>query len=187
MIKPLIIAGSIALLSSSVYAGSANRNSNDNSSRSGAFQAQGQDASVANKISTSLSVGGDVHDYADIPVSGAFAPNIVATDDCSGSISAGAQGQFFGLSLGGTRVNKGCETRENAKVVASLLGDKEATISVLCTNPSLKEAFSNTNTISCPKKRVKVKFNTTKNTTNQRINSGDCEYPTPQCKTRRGK
>lgn len=77
-----------------------NSNNADNSS----------DNSSNNSSSNSVTVVGDTYKAAKIPVSTAYAASLTSGfDTCLGSVSGGAQTQLLGLSLGSTKVDKGCK------------------------------------------------------------------------------
>ena len=74
--------------------------------------------------------------------SAAIAPGLFASGlSCSGSASAGGAGGGWGISLGLTKEDAQCNTRENAKTVLGLTGDRDATKEVLCDIGQVRSAF----------------------------------------------
>lgn len=74
--------------------------------------------------------------------SSAIAPGLFASGlSCSGSAAAGGAGGGWGFSLGITKEDKDCNTRENAKTVLGLTGDRDATKEVLCDVAQMRNAF----------------------------------------------
>ncbi len=74
--------------------------------------------------------------------SSAIAPGLMASGlSCSGSAAAGGAGGGWGISLGITKEDAQCNTRENAKTVLGLTGDRDATKEVLCDIRQVRNAF----------------------------------------------
>lgn len=208
MIKPLIIASSIALLSSSVYAGSANQGQaqgqkQKQSLQNTSLQLQGQytntgatsdvkkSGNSTNDLNDNVEIGINDGDFSitenwDMPVNSPTLAALVASNKCFGSATLGVTGQFIGLGGGTTVESKRCWIHEFTKLTLAVTKNQDAALAVMCEDKVVREAFSKTNAVSCPGERVTATF-AVNASTNQRINSGDCEYPTPQCKTRRGK
>lgn len=101
-------------------------------------------SSGGNVINTALTVQGDTVTYqaqARDPVSTAYAaPLAAANGTCMGSSSAGAQGIGFGLSLGTTWRDDGCDARYDA-VALQAIGETVAARVRLCLKPEIAEAF----------------------------------------------
>lgn len=135
-----------------------NKNNNLNSQGQGQRQTanggssnQSQSNSSANRIeggngagnSTNVSVAGDTVTYkaAEIPVATAYATGLTASNGtCMGSTSAGAQGLQFGLSVGTTWTDEGCDLRYNAQALAAA-GRADAALQLLTTNPKMAQAI----------------------------------------------
>lgn len=97
-----------------------NNNRNDNNSNATSY---GSVATTAQ--STSLTVQGDTYEAPRIPVSTAYAPNIMPTAVCMGSTSMGGQGMSFGFSLGTSWTDANCMLLEQVRTVSVVLGQKE--------------------------------------------------------------
>lgn len=158
---------------------SANLNAQVDASRTS--NKQKQDASSSNDIS----IGGDNFEAAKIPANTAYAPTVIATSDCLGSISAGGQGLDFGFSVGGTKESEPCNIREDAKLVAALTKDENLVKATLCQSDRVKEAYKVTGEYNkyCvgAKATVKTSFFGLKQTKAYE-ESDICAYPTPACK-----
>ena len=118
-------------------------------------------------------------------VNTAYAPTVIATSDCLGSVSGGGMGTGFGASLGFTTNSNPCNIREDAKLVAALTNDENLVKATLCQSDRVKEAYKVTGEYNkyCvgAKATVKTKFwglNATKAYEEQDV----CAYPTPACK-----
>lgn len=71
----------------------------------------------------------------------AYSPAMVASSEtCVQSQSAGAQGPAFGISLGFSHSNEGCEMRRNAGMLFAL-GQKAAAVELLCLDQDIREAM----------------------------------------------
>lgn len=70
---------------------------------------------------------------APIPVSTAYAPTSIPTVPCFKGYSGGVQTQSVGISLGGGKIDEGCDQREIARSYA-LLGSKLAACKVMVSN-----------------------------------------------------
>jgi len=130
---------------------------------------QKQDASSENTI---------VYEAQEIPVSSAFAPAIVATSDCLGSIGGGVQGQFAGLTFGRSTQSKPCNIREFYKLFEARRQPKIA-FAVLCQDKIVRKAVADAGK-KCPKKKERISMSFT--TTHAKPS---CEYPTAACKKRK--
>lgn len=86
-------------------------------------------------------VQGDVYQQSRIPVAGAWAAPVSATNGtCMGSSSGGAQGAGFGISIASTWNDRGCDRRYNAQML-NQLGAKTAAIALMCQDESVREAM----------------------------------------------
>jgi len=163
-----------------------NKSKNTNKSKSGvkdsgnssslAGAAQAQDASSDNTIN----IGGDSYVAADNMVNPVITPNLVATSECSGSISLGGMGSRVGASLGFTTTNKPCNIREFAKLNAA---DAELFYTIQCQDPVMKEAYKVRGTYNkfCVGAKAKVKskwFGLGSVKAYEEV----CAYPTAECK-----
>lgn len=155
-----------------------NKVSSKNSSKSKSNAQQAQDASSKNKIE----IGGDNFEAADIPVNTAYAPIVVATSDCLGSISAGGQGQFLGLTFGKTTQSKPCNVREFAKMNVN---NEKLFYTIQCQDPIVREAYKVTGDYNkyCvgAKATVKTRF-LGLDSTSAYEEKDVCAYPTDECK-----
>lgn len=80
------------------------------------------------------------------PVSSAYAPTILGSggiDTCLGSVSGGAQGVAFGVSLGGTKTDMHCEMLKDVKILRDIGMSPDVIKARLCLDSKLAEAFSN--------------------------------------------
>lgn len=103
------------------------------SASGGHASAQGGDASN----SLSLRMDAQLRD----PVSTATAPALaVANGTCMGSTSAGVQSVALGVSIGGTWVDKGCDTRYDAMLLAQM-GLARVATQRLCQKPEIERAM----------------------------------------------
>lgn len=127
----LTTATIIALLSTNALAGGNNPNNNVNIPI----------AAAGSK--NDINIDGD--NYAEIPANTAYAPTVIATSDCLGSLSAGGQGSGIGLSFGGTTQSKPCNVREFAKMNAN---NKDLFYAIQCQDPIVREAFKVTGDFS---------------------------------------
>ena len=143
---------------------------------SGSSSKQKQDASSEN----SIAIGGDSYIAAEIPANTAYAPVVIATSDCLGSLSAGGQGSGIGLSFGGTTQSKPCNVREFAKMNAA---NEVLFYAIQCQDPIVKEAFKVTGMYK--KYCVGAKAKTHSKwfgLVNKRAYEEVCAYPTAECK-----
>ena len=100
------------------------------------------------------------------PVRSSNAPTIISTSDCLGSYSAGGQGQFLGLSFGGTKESKPCNIREFAKMYIAT-GDYALANAILCQDKIVRKSIESIGK-ACP----------SKNDVREEV----CAYPTEECK-----
>ena len=155
---------------------SAVKDSGNSKSDSLSNSMQAQDASSDNTIN----IGGDNFEASYIPVNTAYAPTVIVTSDCLGSISAGGQGQFLGLTFGKTTQSKPCNVREFAKMNVNNEGLFYA---IQCQDPIVKEAFKVTGTYNkyCIGAKAKSKskwFGLGSVKAYEEV----CAYPTAECK-----
>jgi hypothetical protein len=158
---------------------SANLNAQVDASRTS--NKQKQDASSSNDIA----IGGDNYVEAENVVNTAYAPTVIATSDCLGSVSGGGMGTGFGASLGFTTNSNPCNIREDAKLVAALTKDENLVKATLCQSDRVKEAYKVTGEYNkyCvgAKATVKTRFFGL-NDTSAYEEQDVCAYPTPACK-----
>lgn len=142
-----------------------NKNINKNTAK------QSQDASSSNAIS----ITGDTYKA---PVNSAFAPVILPTSDCLNAISAGGTGQFFGFSLGFSKVAKDCNRRADANQWTNM-GFEDVAFARMCQDKKNRKAVESTG-IVCPESDIKkiVKSEMDKASEIEEA----CKYPTPTCK-----
>lgn len=162
-------------------------NSNSDSSSysgaiSGAAAVQGQDASSKNVIG----IEGDNFEAPDIPVNTAISPELLGTSDCLGSISAGGQGQFLGLTFGKTTQSNPCNVRENTKIAKALF-PKDAVLqkAIMCQDDTYKEAFKVTgdyHTVCVGAKAESDTKNWGMTSVKAYEDAKVCKYPTETCK-----
>ena len=71
-----------------------------------------------------------------------YAPGLAAagSEVCLGSISAGGSGAGFGLTIGGTIVDRECQLRLNARTLA-VLGYPVAARETMCLDPDVRQAM----------------------------------------------
>lgn len=121
-----------------------NRNSsyNKNSNDSG-VEASGNSFNEVNAGGDTLVAEGDniVYEAPDIPVETAYAPTVITTSDCLGSIAGGTQSKFWGATFGITTQSEPCNVREDAKVAASLVKDEFLVKATLCQSDRIAEAY----------------------------------------------
>lgn len=105
-------------------------------------------AASGNTTSTSVSVAGDTVTYEAprIPVATAYAAGLTASNGtCMGSTSAGAQGVGFGVSIGSTWKDPGCDRRYNAQALAAV-GQAKAAVALLCQDSDIARAMETAGT-----------------------------------------
>lgn len=120
---------------------SKNTNRNDNNSNATSY---GSVATTAQ--SSSVNVGGDTYQAPRIPVASAWAAPLTASNGtCMGSSSMGAQGVGFGVSIGSTWNDAGCDRRYNAQALAAV-GMRQAAVALLCQDPNIKAAMETAGT-----------------------------------------
>jgi hypothetical protein len=147
-----------------------NRNSNRNSARAGAAahagatagaSATGGTATASNSntnnannssnLSSNVTVEGDTYIHREarnrrIPVSTAYAaPLTSGIDTCLGSASAGVQTGILGVSLGGTKRDRICETIKLSRELHHM-GMREGAVQLLCNDQRVRVAMRNAGT-----------------------------------------
>jgi hypothetical protein len=70
----------------------------------------------------------------------AMAPDVAVTAPCTKGMSAAAQSGFFGASIGGSKVDRGCDARETARYFATLLHNRTAAAKIMCDTPAAQHA-----------------------------------------------
>lgn len=202
----LTMAVFAALLSTNAFAfgntsNSNNNNDNVNNSSAGGYASQGQQQGQfginkskndnTNKVTDSgnskstsanaLVVGGDSFVEAENMVNTAYAPVVIATSDCLGSLSAGGQGSGIGLSFGGTTQSKPCNVREFAKMN---IGNISLFYAIQCQDPIVKEAFKVTGDYQkyCVGAKAKGKTKKWFGLASKKAYEDVCAYPTAECK-----
>lgn len=121
--------------------GQSQSSSNDN--RSNASNTN-SNANSGNNSNQTVTVQGDSYEAARIPVSTAYAPNIMPTAVCMGSSSGGVQGASFGVSIGSSWTDDNCMLLEQVRTVASVIGDRETAQEMMCDVPAYAAARSRT-------------------------------------------
>lgn len=72
----------------------------------------------------------------------AIAPGLIAGGiTCQGSTSMGAGGPGWGFAFGSTKLDRDCNTRENAKMIA-LMGERDVAREVMCNVPEVRAAMA---------------------------------------------
>ena len=66
-----------------------------------------------------------------------FAPSFAPSTPCSSVLSASAGFAGFGFSLGGSHVDKECNSRELVRLMA-LIGQPDAALALICDNPDVR-------------------------------------------------
>ena len=122
---------------------SSNSSSGATSNSGGNIMTGGANTSTQANV-TEVHVEGDKVNYEAQkrnPVSTAYAPNIAPTATCMGSTSAGAQGIGFGVSFGSTWTDENCQTLEQVRTTATVLGDQTTAAEMMCAQiPKYREA-----------------------------------------------
>ena len=106
-------------------------------------------ANNSSNLSSSVSVEGDTYVQARnrrIPVSTAYAaPLTSGIDTCLGSASAGVQTGILGVSLGGTKRDRICETIKLSRELHHM-GMREGAVQLLCIDERVRIAMHNAGT-----------------------------------------
>lgn len=108
-----------------------NKNTNTNKQGQAQGQSQGQAQSQANSIYWSDQR--DAHSASSPALT-------VGSEVCAQSLSAGGQSPAFGISLGFTTTDDGCERRRNASVLFAL-GHVRAASELMCQDEGIREAM----------------------------------------------
>jgi hypothetical protein len=128
--------------------GSAQSNSNatgGQGGQGGSSTSQGG-TSTASNASTNTTSFNEVRQTA-----GAWAAALaVSNGTCMGSTSGGAQGPGFGLSVGTTWNDEGCNRRYNAQQLAAL-GQRSAALALMCQDANVARAMEEAGD-HCPRK-----------------------------------
>lgn len=113
-------------------AGNGNGNGNGSNNVLGAAAAAGS--------SSSVNIGGS---GSGRNTPGVWAPGLAAAgiESCLGSASAGGAGPGFGVTIGGTLTDKGCNLRLYARTLYSL-GHRVAATQILCNDPDVALALA---------------------------------------------
>jgi hypothetical protein len=125
------------------------RNTNANSNRNSNANLNANSNRNAN-TNTSTSAAANALDINEVTpstqtiknVPNVYAPGLTAagTEVCLGSLSAGGAGAGFGVTLGGTMVDRECQLRLNAKTLA-VLGYTVAAREEMCLDPEVRAAM----------------------------------------------
>ena len=106
-------------------------------------------ANNSSNLSSSVRVEGDTYIHARnrrIPVSTAYAaPLTSGIDTCLGSASAGVQTGILGVSLGGTKRDRICETIKLSRELHHM-GMREGAVQLLCIDERVRVAMQNAGT-----------------------------------------
>ena len=116
--------------------GNINNNENTNLLR------QTQRQTQANRQSISGTGNSNIMENSPTPVPNVFAPGLAAagSEVCLGSVSAGGSGSGFGLTIGGTFVDRECQLRLNARTLATL-GYPVAARETMCLDEDVRRAM----------------------------------------------
>lgn len=156
VVKPTPLSNKgTAITSTNTSASNSNSNSNASStsaSNASSNQTQTQkqtqtqsNSSTNNNASTATGNGDNSDNSTSItnikPASAtAFAPVGFATAPCLAAFGGGAQSIPGGISFGGSRTDKGCDSRATAQQFALLLNNRVAAAKILCTTKAAKRA-----------------------------------------------
>jgi hypothetical protein len=110
----------------------------------GQGQGQGQSTDNANNAaqSTNVTLHGDTATYAAQernPTSTAYAPSFAPTAVCALGASAGAQGAAFGITFGGSYIDKNCELLEQVRA-AQAIGARDVAMEMMLDVPAFAAA-----------------------------------------------
>lgn len=131
--------------STSTATGGNSSNTNNNTVQGGNQKQQQSNSSTNNNASTATNNGDNSNNSAEITnikpaAATAFAPVGFATAPCLAAFGAGAQTVPGGISFGGSRTDKGCDSRATAQQFALLLNNRTAAAKILCTTKAAKRA-----------------------------------------------
>jgi hypothetical protein len=107
-----------------------NADKNNNKSEANSDQANSQSTSFSSTYKEAVNT--------------AYAPSVQVggQDMCRSGVGAGGQGGAFGISLGGTVVDRNCEMLKLSREVAITLGDKETAKALLCQDDRVAQAYA---------------------------------------------
>ena len=116
--------------------GNINNNENTNLLR------QTQRQTQANRQSISGTGNSNITENSPQPVPNVFAPGLAAagSEVCLGSVSGGGSGSGFGVTIGGTFVDRECQLRLNARTLATL-GYPVAARETMCLDEDVRRAM----------------------------------------------
>lgn len=130
MRKCIIIAAAVSLLAGAAAAQTVNTGAN-----SGSSSVSGSQAGSVSAVNIKNSRG-----YRSTGT--AIAPGLIAGGiTCQGSTSVGAGGPGWGFAFGSTKLDRDCNTRENAKMIA-LMGERDVAREVMCNVPEVRAAMA---------------------------------------------
>jgi hypothetical protein len=158
----LFVTGALGLAVLALSTGSGQTQTQTNSQTNSQTQGQAQSSnSVSNASTSSGSVAASTNDALNAGsqnitfnnpaapstttiknVPSVYAPGLAAagSEVCLGSISAGGAGAGFGLTIGGTIVDRECQLRLNARTLA-VLGYPAAARETMCIDPNVRQAM----------------------------------------------
>jgi hypothetical protein len=114
-----------------------------------ASNSSSNNANNSSNLSSNVRVEGDVYNEARqrrIPVSTAYAASLTSgIDTCLGSASAGVQTPLVGVSLGGTKRDRICETIKLSRELHHM-GMREGAVQMLCIDERVRMAMRNAGT-----------------------------------------
>jgi len=122
---------------------SQNKNTNTNLSNSSSKSNAIAGAAASGNSANNLTINSDTPSTQTVKnVPTVYAPGLSAagTEVCLGSLSAGGAAAGFGLTLGGTMVDRECQLRLNAKTLA-VLGYTVAAREEMCLDPEVRSAM----------------------------------------------
>jgi hypothetical protein len=116
-----------------------------------ASNSNSNNADNSSKLTSNVSVEGDTYIHREarnrrIPVSTAYAaPLTSGIDTCLGSASGGVQTPVVGVSLGGTKRDRICETIKLSRELHHM-GMREGAVQLLCIDERVRVAMQNAGT-----------------------------------------
>jgi hypothetical protein len=136
-------SGATATGGNSTATGGNSSNTNNNTVQGG--NQKQSNSSINNNASTATNNGDNSNNSTEITnikpaAATAFAPVGFATAPCLAAFGAGAQTVPGGISFGGSRTDKGCDSRATAQQFALLLNNRTAAAKILCTTKAAKRA-----------------------------------------------
>jgi hypothetical protein len=139
----LVLAAILLLAGGTAHAQVGNNNGNDNF---GAGNGNGNGNGSGNTIANTATGGSNssvvnVRQRRNTP--SVFAPGLAAAgiESCLGSASVGGAGPGFGVTIGGTTTDKGCNLRLYSRTLYGL-GHKVAATQILCNDPDVAVALA---------------------------------------------